>query len=133
MSIKLIPFICIQVAVLRTTQRNKYYGCGMANSVFCPKVQSTQYSSSRMIVRNGSDSIAVGWTVNPSLYPDNLPHLFIYTNTKNSHCYNTYCPGFIITSSKIPLDLILRPYMIIGGEHLYEKRYYIGKEIGFLY
>ncbi|CAN1300710.1 hypothetical protein LINPERPRIM_LOCUS24665 [Linum perenne] len=116
-----------QVAVLRTTQRKKYYGGGMAISVYHPSVKKSQYSSSRIIVQNGIDSIAVGWTVNPSLYPDNTTRLFIYTNTKNSHCYNTYCPGFIITRSDIPLDMLLKPYSV-PGKSMTEKNVFIGKK-----
>ncbi|CAN1300707.1 hypothetical protein LINPERPRIM_LOCUS24665, partial [Linum perenne] len=78
----------VHVAVLRTTQRKKYYGGGMAISVYHPSVKKSQYSSSRIIVQNGIDSIAVGWTVNPSLYPDNTTRLFIYTNdTKKRDWY----------------------------------------------
>ncbi|CAN1137362.1 hypothetical protein LINPERHAP2_LOCUS10012 [Linum perenne] len=117
----------IQVAVLRTNGKNKYHGGAMAACVYRPKVQSTQYSSSRIIVRNGVDSIAAGWTVNPSLYRDHEPRMFIYTNTKNSHCYNTYCPGFIITRSDTPLDFVLKPQTVIGGPR-FEKYFYIGKD-----
>ncbi|CAN1189743.1 hypothetical protein LINPERHAP2_LOCUS40085 [Linum perenne] len=117
----------VHVAVLRTTQRKKYYGGGMAISVYHPSVKKSQYSSSRIIVQNGIDSIAVGWTVNPSLYPDNTTRLFIYTNTKNSHCYNTYCPGFIITRSDIPLDMLLKPYSV-PGKSMTEKNVFIGKD-----
>ncbi|CAN1137357.1 hypothetical protein LINPERHAP2_LOCUS10012 [Linum perenne] len=99
----------IQVAVLRTNGKNKYHGGAMAACVYRPKVQSTQYSSSRIIVRNGVDSIAAGWT------------------TKNSHCYNTYCPGFIITRSDTPLDFVLKPQTVIGGPR-FEKYFYIGKD-----
>ncbi|CAN0925886.1 hypothetical protein LINGRAHAP2_LOCUS35002 [Linum grandiflorum] len=99
----------------------------MMTSVYHPIVQSMQYSSSRIIVQNGVDSIAVGWTVNPSLYPDGETRLFIYTNTKNSHCYNTYCPGFVITTSHIPLDLLLKPYTVIGRD-LYEIEWSISKK-----
>ncbi|CAN1295446.1 hypothetical protein LINPERPRIM_LOCUS22825 [Linum perenne] len=116
-----------KVAVLRTNGKNKYHGGAMAACVYRPKVQSTQYSSSRIIVRNGVDSIAAGWTVNPSLYRDHEPRMFIYTNTKNSHCYNTYCPGFIITRSDTPLDFVLKPQTVIGGPR-FEKYFYIGKK-----
>ncbi|CAN0898112.1 hypothetical protein LINGRAHAP2_LOCUS19532, partial [Linum grandiflorum] len=116
-----------EVAVLRTTEQKKYHGGAMVHTVYRPTVQNSQYSSSRMVIRNGIDSIAAGWTVNPSLYPDNEPHFFIYTNTKSSHCYNTYCPGFVITSSKLPLDLLLKPYSTIGGEPLVSD-FYIGQD-----
>ncbi|CAN0890393.1 hypothetical protein LINGRAHAP2_LOCUS16408, partial [Linum grandiflorum] len=116
-----------KVAVLRTTEQKKYHGGAMVHSIYRPTVQGRQYSSSRLVVRNGVDSIAAGWTVNPSLYPDNEPHFFIYTNTKDSHCYNTYCPGFIITSSKYPLDLLLKPYSTFVSD-IYTSDFYVGQK-----
>ncbi|CAN1320482.1 hypothetical protein LINPERPRIM_LOCUS31710 [Linum perenne] len=102
----------VQVAVLRTSVKKKYYGSAMTTAVYHPVVQNMQYSSSRIVVRNGDDSIAVGWT------------------TKDSHCYNTYCPGFVITTSKVPLDLLLKPYTVIGEEdYVYEKSFYIAKDV----
>ncbi|CAN0877085.1 hypothetical protein LINGRAHAP2_LOCUS11672 [Linum grandiflorum] len=98
-----------KIAVLRTTEGKKYYGGAMTSSVYHPAVQSRQYSSSRMVVQNGIDSIAVGWT------------------TKDLHCYNTYCPGFVITSSQFPLDLLLKPYTVIG-DTTYASHVYISKE-----
>ncbi|CAN1777938.1 hypothetical protein LINPERHAP1_LOCUS14238, partial [Linum perenne] len=56
-----------------------YYGGGMNAGIFHPAVQKNQYSSSRMSIISAIESISVGWTVNPSLYPDNQTHLFIYT------------------------------------------------------
>ncbi|CAN1158118.1 hypothetical protein LINPERHAP2_LOCUS21959, partial [Linum perenne] len=84
----------VQVAVARLA--SKLYGGGTTASIYHPTVQNNQYSSSRLKVENGPDSIAVGWTVsivtpqimhvlidrhnvNPTLYPDNETHLFVYT------------------------------------------------------
>ncbi|CAL1363474.1 unnamed protein product [Linum trigynum] len=117
----------VEVAVLRTTKNKKYYGGGMIGAVYHPAVQSSQYSSSRFKCENYPDSIAVGWTVNPSLYPDNETHLFIYTITKDSHCYNTYCPGFLIMSPAIPLDLLLKPYSRPGIKMM-ELKFHIRKD-----
>ncbi|CAN0897635.1 hypothetical protein LINGRAHAP2_LOCUS19249 [Linum grandiflorum] len=74
----------VQVAVLRTTEQKKYHGGAMIHTIYRPTVKGRQYSSSRLVVRNGVDSIAAGWTVNPTLYPDNEPHFFIYTNDAKS-------------------------------------------------
>ncbi|CAI0458885.1 unnamed protein product [Linum tenue] len=68
-----------EFAILQTTGQNRYYGGGMIASVYNPQVEKTQYSSSRVKFQNGPDSIAVGWTVNPSLYSDGETRLFIYT------------------------------------------------------
>ncbi|CAN0841287.1 hypothetical protein LINGRAHAP2_LOCUS3196 [Linum grandiflorum] len=117
----------VEVAVLRTTKRKKYYGAGMNACIYHPIVESKQYSSSRIIIQNGVDSIAVGWAVHPSLNGDYETRLFIYTITKHSHCYNTYCPGFIIMRSDVPLDQLLQPYTVMGGP-IHERRLYIGKD-----
>ncbi|CAN0841354.1 hypothetical protein LINGRAHAP2_LOCUS3245, partial [Linum grandiflorum] len=102
------------VAVLQTTNQEKYYGGGMKTSIYHPAVQENQYSSSRIKIVNEPDSIAVGWVVNPSLYPDNQTHMFIYTMTKDMQCYNTYCPGFVITTSWSPPDQLLNKYPEVG-------------------
>ncbi|CAN1139554.1 hypothetical protein LINPERPRIM_LOCUS23983, partial [Linum perenne] len=117
-----------QVDGLMTIEKDTYYGGGMASSIYHHAVQSSQYSSSRVKYQNGPDSIAVGWTVNPSLYPDNQTHMFIYTTTKDSHCYNTFCPGFIILRSDIPPDVLLGPYYSVRGGNLYENIVFVYKK-----
>ncbi|CAN1750555.1 hypothetical protein LINPERHAP1_LOCUS4074 [Linum perenne] len=72
----------VQVAVAKLA--SKLYGGGTTASIYHPTVQNNQYSSSRLKVENGLDSIAVGWTVNPTLYPDNETHLFVYTATNKT-------------------------------------------------
>ncbi|CAI0458884.1 unnamed protein product [Linum tenue] len=116
-----------EFAILQTTGQNRYYGGGMIASVYNPQVEKTQYSSSRVKFQNGPDSIAVGWTVNPSLYSDGETRLFIYTITKDSQCYNTYCPGFILLTEDIPLDLLLKPYSTVGGAS-FEKKLFVYKD-----
>ncbi|CAN1251356.1 hypothetical protein LINPERPRIM_LOCUS7701, partial [Linum perenne] len=116
-----------KVAVLRTTTTNKYYGGGMSSAIWHPDVQSNQYSSSRVKYQNGPDSIAVGWVVNPSLYPDGQTHMFIYTITGNSHCYNTYCPGYIIMRPDIPPDVLLKSHSN-PKESLYEHNVFVYKK-----
>ena len=41
----------------------KYHGGSTIISIYNPKVEGTQYSSGRVKVQNGPDSIEVGWTV----------------------------------------------------------------------
>ncbi|CAN0861068.1 hypothetical protein LINGRAHAP2_LOCUS8112, partial [Linum grandiflorum] len=65
--------------------------------------------------------------VNPSLYRDHESHNFIYTNTKDLHCYNLYCPGFIVTRPDIPIGQILTPYTVVGGRYTYESTLFILK------
>ncbi|CAL1355307.1 unnamed protein product [Linum trigynum] len=99
----------------------------MYTSVYNHEVQANQYTSSRFKLQNGPDSIAVGWVVNPSLYQDSYTRLFIYTMTKDVHCYNTYCPGFVVTNHEIPLDVILSPVSRRGGP-TYEQNFFISKD-----
>ncbi|CAN1170934.1 hypothetical protein LINPERHAP2_LOCUS29277, partial [Linum perenne] len=118
----------VQVAVVRTTTTTtKYYGGGMTSTIWHPAVQSSQYSSSRVKIQNGPDSIAVGWVVNPSLYPDNQTHMFIYTNTEKSHCYNSYCPGFILMAPDTPPDLLLKSDKKPDGTS-YEQNVFVYKD-----
>ncbi|CAI0434832.1 unnamed protein product, partial [Linum tenue] len=117
----------IRVAVLRSTGDKRYRGAGMYTSVYNHDVQGNQYTSSRFKLNNGPDSIAVGWVVNPSLYHDTNTRLFIYTITKDVHCYNTYCPGFVVTNHEIPLDVILSPVSRRGGP-IYEIKFFIMKD-----
>ncbi|CAI0628524.1 unnamed protein product [Linum tenue] len=53
-----------------------------------------------------SDSLYL--QINPGLYGDTATRHFIYTSTKDSHCYNTFCPGFVIMSPDVPLDAVLQ-------------------------
>ncbi|XP_062086555.1 protein neprosin-like [Humulus lupulus] len=104
-------------AVLRTIAdpSKKYNGGGVVTSVYQPGVTGSQFSSSQMSIINGPDSIQVGWTVNPTLYGDSKTHLFAYLQAGATSCFNTQCPGFVIVSTQIPLDIILQPVSQRGG------------------
>ncbi|XP_038687469.1 uncharacterized protein LOC119986846 [Tripterygium wilfordii] len=65
--------------------------------------------------------------VTPLLYNDNRTRLFIYTRAGASRCYNTYCPGFVIVRTDIPLDQILEP-VSQRGEKIYGKTLYIQRD-----
>lgn len=45
--------------------------------------------------------------MNQALYKDNRTRMFIYTDARNRHCFNTHCPVFIIVSTDLPLDMVL--------------------------
>ncbi|POO01261.1 hypothetical protein TorRG33x02_030150 [Trema orientale] len=87
----------------------KYNGGGSTFSVYRPRVSTSQYSSAQMTIKNGLDSIQVGWTVNPNLYGDNNTRIFTFLKAGSSSCFNTQCPGFIIVDTEIPLDSIILP------------------------
>ncbi|KAK9277761.1 hypothetical protein L1049_007308 [Liquidambar formosana] len=115
------------VAQTKSNAKRKYKGAGAKISIYNPRVQPLQLSSAQIKIQNGGDSIQVGWTVNPTLYGDNRTQLFTFLNTSASQCYNTRCPGFIITNTKIPLDAVLEPISQRGGPQ-YEWGFFIYRE-----
>ncbi|KAK9985102.1 hypothetical protein SO802_034627 [Lithocarpus litseifolius] len=97
-------------AIVRTKNTNiVYHGGSTSISIYNPKVEGTQYSSARIKVLNGPDSIEVGWTVNPTLYNDTSTRLYTFTKTSNSSCFNTFCKSIIPTSTDIPLGIPIVP------------------------
>ncbi|AGL18152.1 neprosin family prolyl endopeptidase [Actinoplanes sp. N902-109] len=67
--------------------------------VAAPAVTPGDYASSAEILvkggPTGTDSVAIGWTVNLSLNGDSNPHLFVYwTKAGVGQCYNAGCPGY---------------------------------------
>ncbi|XP_075641984.1 protein neprosin-like [Castanea sativa] len=96
-------------AVVRTKYTNVYHGGSAIISIYNPKVEGTQYSSARIKVQNGPDSIEVGWTVNPTLYNDTRTRLYTFTKTGSSSCFNTLCNSIIPTSTDIPLGIAIEP------------------------
>ncbi|KAK9699310.1 hypothetical protein RND81_08G166600 [Saponaria officinalis] len=87
-----------------------YYGVGAYLSLWNPQVKENQYSASQITIQNGPESLQVGWMVNPTMYKEGLTHMFIHTNAGGIHCYNTYCPGFVIVRSDMPPDIVIIGY-----------------------
>lgn len=56
------------------------------------------YSSAEIVAKggpSGTDAVAIGWTVNPSLNGDSNPHLYVYWwKAGVGQCYNAGCPGY---------------------------------------
>ncbi|THF99297.1 hypothetical protein TEA_008288 [Camellia sinensis var. sinensis] len=94
---------------------NKYSEASAVLSVYQPDAVGKQYSAGRMMIQNGPDSLQVGWRVDPFLFGDARPRLFIYTNAGQSHCFNTNCPGFVIVDTEIPLGQVIEKVSIRGG------------------
>ncbi|KAH0633241.1 hypothetical protein KY284_036027 [Solanum tuberosum] len=57
---------------------NKFSGAGMITTVWNVDVQCQQNSTYKMKIQRGSDKLQVGWRVDPTLYGDNDPRLFIH-------------------------------------------------------
>ncbi|KAK9698389.1 hypothetical protein RND81_08G100800 [Saponaria officinalis] len=102
-----------------------YYGVGAYLSLWNPQVKENQYNASQITIKNGPDSLQVGWMVNPTMYKDGRTHMFIHTNAGGSHCYNTHCLGFVIVRSDIPPDFVFtrKPRLGIGGYYFQTKKF----------
>ncbi|XP_023640290.1 uncharacterized protein LOC111831030 isoform X2 [Capsella rubella] len=81
-----------------------YRGAEAMISVHNVTVQNNQYSKSQIWLENGPrselNSIQFGWAVHPRLYGDTLTRFTIYWTAdgyKKTGCYNTNCPGFVVT------------------------------------
>ncbi|KAH0636228.1 hypothetical protein KY290_036652 [Solanum tuberosum] len=97
-------------------RENKFSGAGMIATVRNVDVQCQQNSTYKMKIQRGSDKLQVGWRVDPTLYGDNDPRLFIHYQEGNTQCFNTLCYGFIIVNSSIHLDQLLNPVSQKGGQ-----------------
>jgi hypothetical protein len=74
---------------VRTKDTNqKYHGGSAIISIYNPKVEGTQYSSGRVKVQNGPDSIEVGWTVSEigidfyNMYICMYEYILVKSNTR---------------------------------------------------
>ncbi|XP_018853013.2 uncharacterized protein LOC109014976 [Juglans regia] len=92
-------------------------------SNFLPKgVSGSQYSSFRMTLSNGLDSLKAGFTVIPLLFKDDKIRLFTHlVMGGRTQCFNQQCPGYIQLSSQIPLGWPLQNISIAGGEQYATK------------
>ncbi|KAG7955278.1 hypothetical protein I3843_11G063200 [Carya illinoinensis] len=81
-------------------------------------IEGSQYSSFRMTLSNGDDSLKTGLTVNPLLFKDNKTRLFTHIVLNGrTQCFNQQCPGYIQLSSEIPLGWPVGRISVVGGLH----------------
>ncbi|KAJ0239591.1 hypothetical protein HA466_0232030 [Hirschfeldia incana] len=84
--------------------RHSVFGANVNLSMWEPEVSPTQFSSSSMLIAQGSkaqfQSIRAGWIADG----------FIKTG-----CYNILCPGFVQVSTKIPLGTLMGPVSVYHG------------------
>ncbi|CAO2836902.1 unnamed protein product [Amaranthus hypochondriacus] len=105
-------------AVIATTlddMNRKFYGSSVDLSLHKPAVQSSQWSSARVKLSNGLESIEAGWMVNPSFFHDNEAHLYGKFTTKQGGCINHACLGFVQVSKTVALGVIPDRYSSIRG------------------
>ncbi|KAH0660208.1 hypothetical protein KY289_028956 [Solanum tuberosum] len=97
-----------KVAIARTpiNPNNKFAGGGMSASIWNPHVEGQQHSACRLKIQKEQDIIQVGWRVDPILYGNTQTRLFIHFQAGKKHCFNILCPGFVIVSPEIPVDML---------------------------
>ncbi|KAK9692347.1 hypothetical protein RND81_09G257900 [Saponaria officinalis] len=103
------------IVIFRTTGYGKFYGSQARASLHKPKVQGRQWSSARIKLSRGDESIEGGWMVNPALFGNDEAHLYVRYSVGTSGCINTKCPGFIQASNGIRLGSRPQSYSQIGG------------------
>ncbi|CAH2079099.1 unnamed protein product [Thlaspi arvense] len=105
-------------AVGRTRKKGMVYnGATMELCITAPKVKPTQFSHSRLYIQMGDDFIQTGVAVNPVLYNDNQPRVFVYTKAGAKSCYNSQCDvGMISVRQDFPMGTELKPVSIRGAK-----------------
>ncbi|XP_074293853.1 protein neprosin-like [Silene latifolia] len=97
----------------------KFFGVAGAITIYKPNVPSNQWSSSRIKLLNGGDSIEAGWMVNPSKFNDNNAHLYASFSGNGRGCINLDCPGFVQVATDIPLGLSPNSYSTFDRQILW--------------
>ncbi|KAK9735958.1 hypothetical protein RND81_04G241100 [Saponaria officinalis] len=92
-------------ALVRTVYdaNKKFVQASGAATVYKPEVQTNQWSSSRVKLINGDESIEAGWMVNPSEFKNNEAHLYVSFNVGGKGCINVACSGFVQVHSDVAL------------------------------
>ncbi|XP_020884767.1 uncharacterized protein LOC9317944 [Arabidopsis lyrata subsp. lyrata] len=104
----------------------KVYGTKAVINIWEPVVEDKkiEMSISQIWITSGDfdtndlNSIEVGWQVDPIVYKDNKPRLFVYWTSdayRTTGGYNLRKPGFIQTSSEIVLGGSISPVSSFGG------------------
>ena len=87
--------------------------------------QPVEFSLVELSAMNGDgdnlQTLETGWIVEPNIYGDNNPHLFIYFTTHNykpgyAGCRDLTCPGFVQTNSNVVIRGALSTISTIGGD-----------------
>ncbi|MQM09559.1 hypothetical protein Taro_042432 [Colocasia esculenta] len=104
-----------------------YYGAKATMSLWNPKVETPhEFSLSQMwlISADKKTTLEAGWMVYPQLYGDSQTRFFIFwtfnfnlqADGYRTGCYNLHCPGFVQTNNRFPLNGVLRPISVYGGD-----------------
>ncbi|KAK9735859.1 hypothetical protein RND81_04G233200 [Saponaria officinalis] len=107
---------CLAVVQTRANDAKRFFGTQAAITLYKPEVRPKQWSSARMKLSNGGDSIEAGWMVNPDLFKDNEAHLYTKYIAGGKECINTFCPGFTVVDTRVPLGYIPKTYSQVNGD-----------------
>ncbi|XP_039143159.1 uncharacterized protein LOC120280385 [Dioscorea cayenensis subsp. rotundata] len=96
-------------------------------NVWNPPVEADdEYTTGQIWLKNGpvdnSDTIEVGWMVNPSVYGDRQTRLFIYWTAdsgKSTGCFDLLCSGFIQMNRDVVLGGTITPMSSFHGLQSY--------------
>ncbi|XP_010034859.2 uncharacterized protein LOC104424189 [Eucalyptus grandis] len=110
-----------QYAVVYLNSGN-FKGAHATINVWNPVVLDQEASFSQIWLTAGPretvNTIEAGWRVDPGSSPKGAK-LFIYWTGDGyweTGCYNLECPGFVQTSDKIALGVLLQPFSTYGGK-----------------
>ncbi|KAK9735862.1 hypothetical protein RND81_04G233500 [Saponaria officinalis] len=106
---------CHAVVRTKTNDAKRFFGTQASLSLYKPKVQPNQWSSSRLKLLNGGESIEAGWMVNPEVFKDNEAHLYTKFSAGGKECINTQCPGFVVHDTTVPLGYVPTTYSQVRG------------------
>ncbi|XP_077223265.1 protein neprosin-like [Tasmannia lanceolata] len=106
-----------------------YFGTTLLINTWSVNVSEGQSSLVGTWIENQQDSIQTGWMAQPQLFGDSNTRLFTFWTNDNykTGCFNTYCPGFVQVSQRIPLGMVL-PVSTYGGTQA-EIEIYVAKDI----
>ncbi|KAL9233665.1 hypothetical protein vseg_008630 [Gypsophila vaccaria] len=94
-------------------EKSKFFGGSGGVSIYKPIVKSGQWSSSRIKLVNGFESIEAGWMVNPTFFKDNEAHLYASFNIGGTGCINLACPGFVQVPSDVAIGISPSSYSTV--------------------
>ncbi|KAF8085825.1 hypothetical protein N665_0645s0004 [Sinapis alba] len=100
-----------------------YRGTKAQINVWKPRIEAGESSISQIWIVGGKfgpglNTIEAGSHVNPTLYGDDNPRLFIYwtnDNYQNTGCYNLMCSGFVQINKRLTPGYLLTPISTYNG------------------
>ncbi|EAY80635.1 hypothetical protein OsI_35815 [Oryza sativa Indica Group] len=101
------------------TVPSTFHGLQTSISIWEPDLgtgRPPRFSGAIVVLKNGGSRVAVGWSVDPHLYGDNLVHFEIAWVDNDKSCINLRCAGFVQMSKKAIPGIIIRPVSTVNGK-----------------